>query len=293
VAVAGVLSRGYAGGDVRVDDPRESLLQAAAAARGRYDSLVVLAYMPEEELRQLAAGLPEADAVVGGPTGQSIAPQKTGPTLLAAATNKGKFLVHLEAAGTAGRWAWDGRVVEMGPALADDPGQKENVRRYLGELAGRDFPAAETGLAAPLPPGLPKGYRLGGDRSCQACHDGDCKLWEASKHAHAWETLAVQGSHVDPSCQQCHTTGYGLPGGFQSVAGSPQAVAVRCESCHGPALAHTRSPLTRTPFAARDQCVHCHDRENSPTFEYAGYWQRIRHGLPAARDVRPVGEGPP
>ena len=40
--------------------------------------------------------LPEADAVIGGPTGQSIVPTAVGPTLLAAATNKGKFLVELD-----------------------------------------------------------------------------------------------------------------------------------------------------------------------------------------------------
>jgi hypothetical protein len=36
----------------------------------------------------------------------------------------------------------------------------------------------------------------------------------------------------------------------------------------------------RTPFAARDQCITCHDRENSPLFGYDEYWSRIRHGEP-------------
>ena len=39
----------------------------------------------------------------------------------------------------------------------------------------------------------------------------------------------------------------------------------------------------RTPFAARDQCRDCHDRENSPAFRYTAYWSRIRHGDAAAR----------
>jgi hypothetical protein len=38
----------------------------------------------------------------------------------------------------------------------------------------------------------------------------------------------------------------------------------------------------RTPFAAADQCVRCHDRENSPTFAYTAFWEKIRHGLPAS-----------
>ncbi|HYH66787.1 MAG TPA: hypothetical protein VD866_18985, partial [Urbifossiella sp.] len=130
VALVGVLSRHFAVPGGRLDDPREAILREAAAAKGRYDSLVVLAYAPEDELRQLAAGLPEADAVVGGPTGQSIAPLRLGPTVLASATNKGEFVVRLDAVGR----GWDGRVVEMDAAYADDPGQRANVADYLAVL---------------------------------------------------------------------------------------------------------------------------------------------------------------
>jgi hypothetical protein len=283
VAVAGVLSPHYAATGLRVDDPREALVGVCARARGTYDTLVVLAYLPEEELRQLAADLPEADAVVGGPTGQSIAPRRAGATLLASATNKGKFLVHLEASAGGGRPNWQGKVAEMGPGLADDPGQRENLRVYLAELARHDFAADETGLAPMLPAGLPKNYRLAGDGACKMCHARDCKLWQASKHAEAWQTLVRHGAHVDPACQQCHTTGYGLPGGFESMARTPGAVSVRCEGCHGPCLAHVQQPTSRTPFVAADQCTRCHDPENSPRFVYKDYWPRIRHGAPAKR----------
>ena len=39
-------------------------------------------------------------------------------------------------------------------------------------------------------------------------------------------------------------------------------------------------PKIRTAFAASaaDQCVRCHDHENSPHFDYATYWPRIKHG---------------
>jgi hypothetical protein len=276
VALAGVLSRRYAGSGNRIDDPREALLKAAADAKGRYDTLVVLAYLPEEELQQLAAALPEADVILGGPTGQSISPRQVGPTLLASATNKGKFLLHLEL-GSSNHWT--GKVVELGPEWTDDGEQQANVRRYLEELGRRDFPAAETGFAPDLPAALPGDYRLAGNQSCTQCHKQDCTLWETSKHAHAWQTLAERGYHVDAFCQQCHTTGYGLPGGFQSAARSQSVINVGCESCHGPSHAHVRNPKTKTTFIAQDQCARCHDRENSPTFDYASYWSRIQHGV--------------
>jgi hypothetical protein len=166
----------------------------------------------------------------------------------------------------------------MGPDLADHPAQVENLRRFHAALAERDFAAPDTGLVAALPAALPAEYAVAGSQSCRECHTADCRLWSESKHAHAWETLERRSSHMDPYCQQCHTTGYGLPGGFASVRTTPKRTAVGCENCHGPGLAHQRDPATRTPFAANDQCVRCHDRENSPTFEYSGYWEQIRHG---------------
>ncbi len=287
IAFTGVLARNHASADMKVEEPREALLRVIQSARGRYDSLVVLAYLPEDELRALAAALPEADAVLGGPTGQSLPPQALGPTLLAAATNKGKFLVELEAA-PGGRTAWTGRVVEMGPDLADDAQQQENLRQYLDELGRHDFRAADTGLAEPLPAGLPPEYRLAGSAACQTCHQGACGTWQRSGHAHTWDTLSAKGYQGDPACQQCHTTGYGLPGGFDSALRSPHAYGVGCESCHGPAATHTRNPQVATPVRARDQCRRCHDVENSPRFDYATYWPRIRHGQ--TTDETPRGE---
>jgi hypothetical protein len=160
--------------------------------------------------------------------------------------------------------------------------QQENLKQYLGELGRRDFAAAETGLAAPLSTALPADYRLAGTASCVSCHKADCKTWETSGHAHAWATLANRGFQVDGYCQQCHSTGFGLPGGFLSAERSPSFWNVGCESCHGPSQGHVREPKVRTPFVARDQCGRCHDRENSPRFEFAGYWQRIRHGAAAS-----------
>ena len=102
--------------------------------------------------------------------------------------------------------------------------------------------------------------------------------WHASRHSHAWDVLVAKGAHVDPFCQQCHTTGYGHDGGFVSVGQTPQLVHVGCENCHGPSSSHVADPKTKTPFLAREQCVKCHDHENSPQFVLREYWPKIRHG---------------
>ena len=49
---------------LHVDDPRQSVLAAIASAKGTFDAVVVLAYMSQDQLEQLAAALPEVDAVI-------------------------------------------------------------------------------------------------------------------------------------------------------------------------------------------------------------------------------------
>ena len=276
VLIVGVVSPRYATPEVKVSEPRQAVLAAlGSGSKTEQRSVIVLAYLPEDELNALAASLPEADAIIGGPTGQAVAPHAVGPTLVGAATNKGKFLVRFDASPGS---TWSGRVVELGPTFADAADQQQNVKAYLARLAKRDFAAAESGLVEVLPAGTPADYRIAGSASCAKCHEADQKVWTNSKHAHALATLKDKGFDVDPYCQSCHTTGYGLPGGFERLSTGAQRLDVGCENCHGPSAAHVANPKRHTAWTASDQCLRCHDHENSPKFEYAGYWARIAHG---------------
>ena len=285
ILVLGVVSPKLVKGELKALEPREAILSALKGAPP-HDAVVVLAYLPESELRQLASELPEVDAVVGGPTGQSIAPLRIGPTWVGSATNKGKFLIELEAAG--GTAAWSAKVVELGPGVADDPGQERNLARFRAELAKLDFTAEQSGLAPPPQPHLARGYSIAGSRACAACHQEASKIHEQSKHALAWQTLEQHGQQMDPQCQTCHTTGYGLPGGFQSISLGQGRTAVGCESCHGPSQGHVEQARVRTPFAARDQCIVCHDQENSPRFSFEEFWHKIRHGKASTASLDPL-----
>ncbi len=283
LALLGVLSDSEQLDELQVDPPRESILQVLAELPERPDAIVVLAYLPKAELESLAASIPEVDAVLGGPTMQSIVPQSVGPTLLASATSKGKYLAELSAPDRLRGGRWAGTIVEMDEHFADDVRQQENLRQFYGELRKRDFSASQTSFAATLFASTaqsPENFLVAGTERCRECHLDDCLLWDKSKHAEAWHTLAATGSEVDPYCQQCHTTSYGIPGGFVSAARSRDRYDVGCESCHGASYAHCEDSDVHTPFFRRasDQCVHCHDRENSPKFAYDAYWAKITHG---------------
>jgi hypothetical protein len=281
VALIGVL-RAYGAtsgrSDWRVDDPREAVLKALAEAAGKFDRAVVLAHLREADLRDLAAALPEVDAVIGGPTGQSLPPGREGSVLVASATNKGKFLISFPLSPDKSEAFSGAKVIELSARIDDDPAQAKNLTEFRKLLAKRDFEAGETGLAGRFSDNFPSDYKVAGSNACGACHAAEFSTWSASAHAGAWQTLVTDGVEVDPFCQMCHTTGYGLPDGFQSLAASQARVAVGCESCHGPSLAHVTRPTVRTPFPARDQCTRCHDHENSPEFAFSAYWSRIEHG---------------
>lgn len=282
VALIGALSERFATADVQVSPPRQAVLDLLQHNGSSFDAVIVLAYLPDDELRDLAEAIPEADVIVGGATGQPIAPKLFGPTLLASATNKGKFIVRLDAPNRPSE-RWTGDVIELNDRFTDDPQQVENVKQFRVSLAAYDFPPSQTGLVASRPGGWPKGFAVAGGDVCQKCHVMDAERWKSSKHAAAWKSLESQTAQADPECQRCHVTSYGLPNGFVSPRRSAAMTNVGCESCHGPSQSHAADPTTPTPHAGRasQHCVICHDRENSPKFDYDAYWRAIQHGQPA------------
>ncbi len=142
---------------------------------------------------------------------------------------RGKFLVKFDAP-TVGKKGWTGEVVELTGQWADDADQVANVREYLNSRwVNATSSRRNPGLAPTIPPGAPAGYRRAGSAACKSCHPSDSINWDGSKHAHAWDSLTRHGNQVDPFCQQCHTTGFGLPGGFVSAIQVGPLGTVGCE----------------------------------------------------------------
>lgn len=271
IGITGVVSPGMATATTLVQPPRDALLRLVrGGGTEKYDVLMVLAYLPETELEELVAAVPEVHIFLGGPTGQSLAPRKVGAATVAAATRQGKFMVEIPLDQAGG-----GAVTELSAVWPDDPRQIQNVARFRAELGARDFPATQAGLVrASAAPGV--GYV--GSAACGMCHGEEFTAWSRSGHGHAWESLTRKGAQVDPACQVCHTTGYGQNAGFVSAKQSPARVNVGCEDCHGPGAAHVKNAKQRPAYLASGQCIRCHDAENSPHFAYAKYWEKIKHG---------------
>lgn len=277
IQILGIVSpRLISGGNWKASDPKQAIL--AEIAKSKADVRVLLAYAEEPELIELAKSIPELSFVIGGPTGQTLPPRRYGRSIVSSATNKGKYLVRANLFGTPEERLSATKVIEVSSELPQNSKQDANLERFYELLKQRDFSANETGVqVARVPQGV-KDYEIAGSSSCLKCHEGDQHVWVGSHHSHAFASIEKTKAHFEPACQVCHTTGYAMPGGFETVALSADRLGVGCENCHGPSLAHVNQPTKRTPFNAVDQCRKCHDHENSPKFDYANYWPKILHG---------------
>jgi hypothetical protein len=277
VGIIGVVSPSYNTDEIIVDDPRQAVLDAAAAINPHCDALIVLAHMPEDELQKLAVDLNGIGAIVGGAGGQTIPPSSAGAITIAAVGEYGKHLVEMRVPITPTTTAWEGKIVEMTSTFSDDGSQLANIQRYLNGLEPRDFSAAQSGIVNNLPAA---DQAMAGSASCLKCHAGDYNAWIGSRHARAFSSLQESGFHVDSSCQKCHTSNFGMSGGFVSTrrSGNTELAGVGCESCHGPSAAHVKDPKHHTAWTSIVQCVRCHTQENCPQFDYDRAWVKIKHG---------------
>ncbi len=192
--------------------------------------------------------------------------EMVGRTALVTSGEKGKYLVRLEYRD--GDWSHY-QVVGLGPEVGDDGAAKELYSTYLKRVDDEH-------LLEQVPRSATASYA--GSWSCVGCHSEATKVWKNSHHRFALNTLERVGHSRDPDCVSCHVVGLESTKGFRDRKTTPALAGVGCESCHGPALAHAKAP-TEYKLKKIDQksCVGCHNPENSPNFNFATYWKRVRH----------------
>ena len=127
---------------------------------------------------------------------------------------------------------------------------------------------------------------------CRSCHKGQHASWKLSVHAKAFDLLkpgkrkgAKKRAKLDPDkdysteekCLQCHTTGYGKPGGFKDIQSTPIMAGISCEGCHGAGseyrVLHDERPNFKKEenkakgalYGGEDEavCKSCHVHENN------------------------------
>lgn len=128
--------------------------------------------------------------------------------------------------------------------------------------------------AQPKPPEPPPERRFVGSSACKRCHPEQSESFARSaKKARSWTSVDRMKKRLTPKelegCYACHTTGYGRPGGFESLEKTPELANAGCETCHGPGSSHVASgekaQITRKPDPK--DCEVCHS-SRSQVFNY-------------------------
>lgn len=119
--------------------------------------------------------------------------------------------------------------------------------------------------------------RVVGSASCASCHASATAFFQKTKHAEAFKTLEGKGKGFHLDCVGCHVTGWQKPGGVCRIDKTAGRAEVGCEACHGPGSRHVVSPSGQNivRVAAEETCRGCHDRENSPHFDFERYRREI------------------
>ena len=157
--------------------------------------------------------------------------------------------------------------------------------------------------------GEAKAQYIGAVTCAKICHKSakqgeQLKIWQASAHAKAFETLgtpeakkiAADKGIADPqkadACLKCHVTAPGVSDDLKGAKFS-NAEGVGCERCHGPGSLYKKRSIMkdRAKSVAKGlllpdekTCLGCHNAE-SPTFkafDYEEFKKKIAHAKPGA-----------
>lgn len=163
-------------------------------------------------------------------------------------------------------------------------------------------------IPAALPASAADTFAYVGAKKCKACHLKEFKSWSETRMAKSFELLRPGASSAakkkakldpakdytaDPACLVCHTTGFGKPGGFVSLAKTPDLIGVQCEMCHGAGGTFTQKEhmsLANKEYKKADlvkvglvgvitkvQCENCHNPK-SPFFKEFKFEERKAKG---------------
>lgn len=265
--------QGPEGSELEIVHPLEPVRQGVAALREQGAKLIILlAAMHRDDARRLLAEAEGLDFVVGSYGGIVTTTQnQASGTWVLYAGNQGK------------------RLGESRLSFAADGSMKapQNKLHYLTTSYPGDQEMLEfinsAGASQNATPAGAAPSDLVGSTTCRGCHVPEYSQWAGTAHAKAFATLEREGNDGKAECLSCHTVAPGKPGGFVGYRETPQMAQVGCESCHGPGRAHVQSPQVAYGKIGLASCTGCHDRSNSPDFDYYAYRDRVLHQVRAGR----------
>jgi hypothetical protein len=165
-------------------------------------------------------------------------------------------------------------------SVKDDPRINKGLEIYRAESAKLYEPKVATLGEKELPEKemiarIPQGSSFVGAISCKRCHEVNYRNWLKTKHAKASQTIVTSPKYAQEECLVCHSTGYGKIAEYATVEEVPFYLrGVQCEACHGEGRGHPgKGGIERK--VTLGLCRNCHTKDQSPTFNYMAYLEKI------------------
>jgi len=165
-------------------------------------------------------------------------------------------------------------------AVSDDPKITKGLEAYRAQSAKLYKPKMVADVDQNLPEKemiarIPKTSSFVGAISCKRCHEVNYRNWLKTKHAQASQTIAASPKYAQEECLMCHSTGYGKVGEYATVEEIPlHLTGVQCEACHGEGKKHPGKGGVERKVTL-GICRNCHTKDQSPTFNYMAYLEKI------------------
>ncbi len=258
-----------------VKDPVATLRDVLPRMRKEVDTIVLLGHLGEGDTDTVIREVKGIDICIMGHTHRTLKNERiVEDSIFLAAPHEGRYVGRAdifieESDGKV--MAVDVNLVSLDDAVEHEPDMLARVEGYKASF--EDFKLAKR-AAFPRDLGSEKEKYLGG-RACKSCHEDTWAAYAESGHNQAFTTIRKKGQTNEPECILCHTTGYRYKNGYAEERPYNHLVNVQCEACHGYGTEHSRDG--KWLAQAQDACVTCHDQENSPEFDYAVYWEKIKH----------------
>ncbi len=170
--------------------------------------------------------------------------------------------------------------------IRDELGKDDAVSKEMLDFYKLVNDTNKRELASRVPKPVAKGEpSYVGVEMCTNCHEEPKKVWDATRHAHAYETLSKQFKEYNLDCVSCHVTGYDRAGG-STVTHVDGLKDVQCEVCHGPGSLHMAKPervKMPVPKPEPDTCTACHHPPHVHVFDAKAKMAEILgpgHGKP-------------
>ncbi len=257
---------------VGVEPPQFTWKRYGPLLQDKADVVIVLSHMGYYDDQKFIEAHDDIDILISGHSQVLLTkPEQIGKTIVVAPGKNGENLgvLHVKFDSLNNITNYDNVMI---PLIADSVGESDTVRAMIDEynLLLKEQKRIQA-IAA--------GRKFYGTPFCAECHPDQFQSWQLTEHAHALNTLEEKDQAENPSCLECHTTGYGYPGGFVSATETAAMAGIGCEECHRiPANVEfdLDSGHKVMPVISK-WCTRCHKKPHIIEFDFETMKEKVDH----------------